>query len=165
MNELKIANTENKTMENMTINKRNVMKQMRIWSTEMMKKVRRSMRFLWSTHTGKATAGARLLEEQATQPGAEPTERPPAPVAWPDWCERLREFPGDTHHSLTTRGCMRSGARMWVRHACAHGLDPAREDWGAVDEMFAASTLARNTQNTYRSHIRSWFRTALNDAA
>ena len=46
---------------------------------------------------------------------------------------------------------------MWICHALTNGLDPARADWAAVEEMFAASSLEESTKNSYRSYITWWF--------
>ncbi len=86
----------------------------------------------------------------------QPTNRP-ASLGWSDWGRRLQEFPGESHHGYTTRRCMRSGAKKWVDHACRNGLDPARQDWLAVDRMLTQGNLSAGTRPVYRSHIRSWF--------
>lgn len=108
---------------------------------------------------GRSKPGSLVLQPDVASSDldADPGEHPPDASIYHHWWKRRGEYPGDAYPNMRTRGSMRSGAWMWICHALAHGLDPAREDWTAVEEMFVASTLKASTKRSYRSHIRSWF--------
>ena len=89
--------------------------------------------------------------------GSPPGDDQPPRVSYGLWRRRLQQYPGDLYPNSGTRRTYRSGAGMWIDHACANGLDPAQPDWAAVEEMFAASSLEDSTKGSYRSYIRWWF--------